>query len=154
MCVFFFFQAEDGIRDATVTGVQTCALPISQGRLLFEIKSGIPVQSNVPCQIPEARPKVIRSCAGRKLWLVRTPLPLLYVETIPATACPRVNLNFPNSAVICLIRINPPPHRFFPPNARPRVSCCAHRSDVPSNRLVMGLVALTGLESKSVRSSS
>src|SRR2546430_6133444 len=27
-CVFFFFQAEDGIRDLTVTGVQTCALPI------------------------------------------------------------------------------------------------------------------------------
>src|SRR5256886_5333881 len=26
--VFFFFQAEDGIRDLTVTGVQTCALPI------------------------------------------------------------------------------------------------------------------------------
>src|SRR2546430_7497700 len=37
--LFFFFQAEDGIRDLTVTGVQTCALPISrlraraQGRL-------------------------------------------------------------------------------------------------------------------------
>src|SRR2546421_9362947 len=30
-CVFFFFfQAEDGIRDLIVTGVQTCALPISQ----------------------------------------------------------------------------------------------------------------------------
>src|SRR5688572_33248983 len=29
MCIFFFFQAEDGIRDLTVTGVQTCALPIS-----------------------------------------------------------------------------------------------------------------------------
>src|SRR5260370_5603403 len=27
--VFFFFQAEDGIRDSSVTGVQTCALPIS-----------------------------------------------------------------------------------------------------------------------------
>src|SRR5882762_10714613 len=27
---FFFFQAEDGIRDSSVTGVQTCALPISQ----------------------------------------------------------------------------------------------------------------------------
>ena len=26
---FFFFQAEDGIRDDLVTGVQTCALPIS-----------------------------------------------------------------------------------------------------------------------------
>src|SRR5690554_8171497 len=29
MILFFFFQAEDGIRDADVTGVQTCALPIS-----------------------------------------------------------------------------------------------------------------------------
>src|SRR5205085_8205523 len=28
---FFFFQAEDGIRDLTVTGVQTCALPIFLG---------------------------------------------------------------------------------------------------------------------------
>src|SRR5438876_7357362 len=28
---FFFFQAEDGIRDGRVTGVQTCALPISVG---------------------------------------------------------------------------------------------------------------------------
>src|SRR6266542_5267115 len=28
--LLFFFQAEDGIRDATVTGVQTCALPISR----------------------------------------------------------------------------------------------------------------------------
>src|SRR2546430_12152272 len=28
MFFFFFFQAEDGIRDSTVTGVQTCALPI------------------------------------------------------------------------------------------------------------------------------
>src|SRR5258707_9780573 len=29
---FFFFQAEDGIRDIGVTGVQTCALPISTAR--------------------------------------------------------------------------------------------------------------------------
>src|SRR5437762_13324566 len=28
--VFFFFQAEDGIRDTSVTGVQTCALPICE----------------------------------------------------------------------------------------------------------------------------
>src|SRR5437016_7002016 len=28
VCFFFFFQAEDGIRDWSVTGVQTCALPI------------------------------------------------------------------------------------------------------------------------------
>src|SRR2546429_2773147 len=31
--VFFFFQAEDGIRDVAVTGVQTCALPISDTRV-------------------------------------------------------------------------------------------------------------------------
>src|SRR2546426_6953268 len=32
MCIlFFFFQAEDGIRDYKVTGVQTCALPICAG---------------------------------------------------------------------------------------------------------------------------
>src|SRR2546429_4893253 len=30
--IFFFFQAEDGIRDVAVTGVQTCALPISMAR--------------------------------------------------------------------------------------------------------------------------
>src|SRR5205085_6183860 len=42
-CIFFFFfQAEDGIRDLTVTGVQTCALPIfatsrkHTGRMLRE----------------------------------------------------------------------------------------------------------------------
>src|SRR3989454_9259200 len=29
LCDLFFFQAEDGIRDYKVTGVQTCALPIS-----------------------------------------------------------------------------------------------------------------------------
>src|SRR2546430_8627901 len=33
--VFFFFQAEDGIRDLTVTGVQTCALPIYVPTLLL-----------------------------------------------------------------------------------------------------------------------
>src|SRR3712207_7319495 len=32
--LFFFFQAEDGIRYIGVTGVQTCALPISQGTRL------------------------------------------------------------------------------------------------------------------------
>src|SRR6266481_5013032 len=49
MC-FFFFQAEDGIRDGTVTGVQTCALPIldsvqriasALGLSLMEAASGI-----------------------------------------------------------------------------------------------------------------
>src|SRR5260370_23294538 len=34
----FFFQAEDGIRDSSVTGVQTCALPISHARAELRIR--------------------------------------------------------------------------------------------------------------------
>src|SRR2546430_17068147 len=44
--VRFFFQAEDGIRDLTVTGVQTCALPISMRGML--IAAGV---RNVPSQV-------------------------------------------------------------------------------------------------------
>src|SRR2546430_5779200 len=43
MIMFFVFQAEDGIRDLTVTGVQTCALPISvQGEILQRLIPQIP----------------------------------------------------------------------------------------------------------------
>src|SRR2546429_7046839 len=38
--VFFFFQAEDGIRDVAVTGVQTCALPIFAAPSLVMTKGG------------------------------------------------------------------------------------------------------------------
>src|SRR5256885_11242370 len=43
MLVFFFFQAEDGIRDYKVTGVQTCALPISlsEHRFLADEAAGL-----------------------------------------------------------------------------------------------------------------
>src|SRR5439155_17935687 len=40
--LFFFFQAEDGIRDGHVTGVQTCALPIWTVQWSDEIFGGIP----------------------------------------------------------------------------------------------------------------
>src|SRR5256885_3563322 len=41
-CIFFFFQAEDGIRDYKVTGVQTCALPISSASTV-----GLPRESMI-----------------------------------------------------------------------------------------------------------
>src|SRR5438876_12130526 len=43
---FFFFQAEDGIRDGRVTGVQTCALPILRGTAVdFRVEpAGLGVQ--------------------------------------------------------------------------------------------------------------
>src|SRR5438067_5719510 len=39
---FFFFQAEDGIRDRNVTGVQTCALPIYDPRSRYTPAAALP----------------------------------------------------------------------------------------------------------------
>src|SRR5260370_1662371 len=41
LVVFFFFQAEDGIRDSSVTGVQTCALPICRLQTKLQNVQGI-----------------------------------------------------------------------------------------------------------------
>src|SRR5207249_7616354 len=49
-CFFFFFQAEDGIRDRNVTGVQTCALPISS--LVAVIVTGPPGPTPVTSPLP------------------------------------------------------------------------------------------------------
>src|SRR2546425_1640011 len=48
---FFFFQAEDGIRDKLVTGVQTCALPIWLGTFIGEqvTPANVPSLSLVIC---------------------------------------------------------------------------------------------------------
>src|SRR5690554_8203977 len=42
----FFFQAEDGIRDADVTGVQTCALPILLGIRAYHEAGGVMEEQN------------------------------------------------------------------------------------------------------------
>src|SRR5260370_21946902 len=47
--ILFFFQAEDGIRDSSVTGVQTCALPICE---LHEVSRGIDIVE-FACGIPQ-----------------------------------------------------------------------------------------------------
>src|SRR2546426_8375218 len=68
---FFFFQAEDGIRDYKVTGVQTCALPIfwrlrrarHQGREFGRMAYHVELQERVdgsvgaalPCPLPQVR---------------------------------------------------------------------------------------------------
>src|SRR2546421_8799514 len=50
--LFFFFQAEDGIRDLIVTGVQTCALPISCASALA---GGSATNSSISAANPSAR---------------------------------------------------------------------------------------------------
>src|SRR2546429_5327767 len=51
--LFFFFQAEDGIRDVAVTGVQTCALPISGGvrRIASHPPSGLKANDWIPSTV-------------------------------------------------------------------------------------------------------
>src|SRR5256885_12852923 len=51
---FFFFQAEDGIRDYKVTGVQTCALPISADRHRQDRRRGKRLRSGSPGLHPQA----------------------------------------------------------------------------------------------------
>src|SRR5690606_40982143 len=54
----FLFQAEDGIRDFHVTGVQTCALPISVplGRLLCQVSRVVHLESRNPQVGPHPEP--------------------------------------------------------------------------------------------------
>src|SRR5687767_16019953 len=59
LCVFFFFQAEDGIRDKLVTRVQTCALPILPGPMLEPVTSSLlapPLRSGTLWQ--QRRPRI------------------------------------------------------------------------------------------------
>src|SRR6267378_99531 len=53
MFFFFFFQAEDGIRDLYVTGVQTCALPILVEVLADMERAGVKI--NVPFLLDMSR---------------------------------------------------------------------------------------------------
>src|SRR5256886_3013991 len=55
----FFFQAEDGIRDLTVTGVQTCALPISRRPAGHRARRGVPGRR-------PSTPRRARCPAGRR----------------------------------------------------------------------------------------
>src|SRR5439155_1946893 len=52
---YIFFQAEDGIRDGHVTGVQTCALPICASSYCAEVKIQEQVFSLLSAQYEEAR---------------------------------------------------------------------------------------------------
>src|SRR5262249_58053634 len=66
---FFFFQAEDGIRDWSVTGVQTCALPIWPRRrlgLLRALPADLqrPLRQPVPADLQRQLPVPVRVPGG------------------------------------------------------------------------------------------
>src|SRR3989454_3597320 len=67
---FFFFQAEDGIRDYKVTGVQTCALPISpstgtSSSAWRSILNGRASCTTRPCPPSTSSPPSSARCAGQ-----------------------------------------------------------------------------------------
>src|SRR2546430_4022395 len=72
--VFFFFQAEDGIRDLTVTGVQTCALPILNSVFTLGLLVGLSVYDTT-----------YGTTLGNLGWEeVRFPKPVLIGDTLRA----------------------------------------------------------------------
>src|SRR5437588_13023692 len=70
--VFFFFQAEDGIRDHCVTGVQTCALPIfvAKARAGVGAVAAIPVSDTVK---DVERERITKTVPRNRLWRAQTP---------------------------------------------------------------------------------
>src|SRR5688572_32435387 len=92
LLLFFFFQAEDGIRDLTVTGVQTCALPISNARSDIPVSIPSPGACSPPCTAAGCGP-----CASMPAWAMpRSPTvaTAIYWRTEPRVSrslstCPR-----------------------------------------------------------------
>src|SRR5207244_5722972 len=79
--VFFFFQAEDGIRDDLVTGVQTCALPI------FFPGSACRHTRRTPRSLSERQDRDVRSLALRPAYVLATRLPQISGQRIRWARC-------------------------------------------------------------------
>src|SRR5207248_7030896 len=78
---FFFFQAEDGIRDRTVTGVQTCALPISAYVLLtLAVVVGLALSTQI--QSPSRWPRLLNSELHNFLTLLSTIFLVVHVLAV------------------------------------------------------------------------
>src|SRR5438552_668080 len=92
--LFFFFQAEDGIRDDLVTGVQTCALPIS-GSARGSPSTAPIAREHSSCNPPPARgPVRVTSQMARVCSLgnildgaIRGLLSLVKIDPWPAVSC-------------------------------------------------------------------
>src|SRR5205085_4805885 len=70
----FFFQAEDGIRDLTVTGVQTCALPILRQGAYFASSTRVVVAGPSPLMTRMASSSLAPSqCTCLPKWVTKLP---------------------------------------------------------------------------------
>src|SRR3989449_11522893 len=92
---FFFFQAEDGIRDVAVTGVQTCALPIlGHPKVLEAAVIAVPhprwVERPLACVVPKPgvtlEPGEILDYLRPKLARWALPDEVVLIEAVPKTS--------------------------------------------------------------------
>src|SRR5690606_39491921 len=79
-CVCFFFQAEDGIRDFHVTGVQTCALPIWTSALVLPAHAGMVPTSRL-IRVTVSRAPRARGDGPRRAPRMRGTAPGLHLTT-------------------------------------------------------------------------
>src|SRR2546421_5650419 len=85
---FFFFQAEDGIRDLIVTGVQTCALPIcvyfiqSLNLMWDHLQNGKPLP---PSQLVRTKPRELKD--GKPVAITRANVPPIEQTQIGRASC-------------------------------------------------------------------
>src|SRR2546429_8872513 len=109
---FFFFQAEDGIRDVAVTGVQTCALPIygvTATALLVTFFHELGLQ--VPYYIPERASEGYGLNADSMRQLASTGVRLLVTVDCGSTACEEVALAHRLGMDIIITDHHQPPER-------------------------------------------
>src|SRR5437870_11201864 len=90
--IVFFFQAEDGIRDGHVTGVQTCALPISFRAALDSVPSA-DFKFLLRWTRNARRPRSARTAKSPQAWAALTT-PKVYF-------CPGIGKSLASSQVIC-----------------------------------------------------
>src|SRR5256886_2353164 len=79
--IFFFFQAEDGIRYLTVTGVQTCALPISPRRALLSLSLTVAVYTAAAAQTAAPAPS-----GATAAWTLKMKGDIRWQQVTPAGA--------------------------------------------------------------------
>src|SRR5260370_26659031 len=111
----FFFQAEDGIRDSSVTGVQTCALPIYRDSNLRPASSA---SARPPCCLAAIAPRV--SCMGSAN--VETP-----DRSLPGHQ--QISKDVLGMSLIFMLDILPDSPCFLWPGFGKAVSSCRHSAN-------------------------